>query len=171
MALIPSLEKDQVNEIAKAVYERFEAESGKVPAWVRVMAHSPEILRNFVGLFKAVMGPGAVESALKWKIGYLVSESLKCEFCVSVTKQMLLKLGADEQTIECVKDLSCDSETEREIFEIVRDVTEDGDVDQHQIFEKLLGKLSPAELVEVASVIGFFNYVNRFNNLLAVEPE
>lgn len=31
MALIPSLEKDQVEKVAKEVYERFEKETGKVP--------------------------------------------------------------------------------------------------------------------------------------------
>lgn len=170
MALIPALEKDQADDVAKAIYSGFEEQSGSVPSWVKVMAHNSAILAGFVPLFKAVMAPGAVESALKWKIGYLVSETLKCEFCVSVTKQMLSKLGADEETIERVKDLSCESETEREILEIVRDVTEDGSVDQHQLFEKLRGTLSPAELVEIASVIGFFNYINRFNNLLGVEP-
>jgi len=169
MALIPSLEKEEVDEVAKAIYAGFEEQSGSVPAWVKVMAHDSGILSGFVSLFKAVMGPGSVDAQLKWKIGYLVSETLKCEFCVSVTKAMLVKLGADESTIECVKDLSCVSDTEHEILAIVRDVTEDGNVEEHQIFEKLRGKLSPKELVEIASVIGFFNYINRFNNLLAVE--
>lgn len=170
MALIPALEKEEVDDIAKAIYAGFEEQSGSVPAWVKVMAHDSAILAGFVSLFKAVMGPGEIDVRMKWKIGYLVSETLKCEFCVSVTKAMLTKLGADEATIECVKDLTCDSETERQILEVVRDVTEDGDVDRHEIFEKLRGKLSPKELVEIASVIGFFNYINRFNNLLAVEP-
>jgi alkylhydroperoxidase family enzyme len=169
MALIPALEKEEADDVAKAIYAGFEEQSGSVPAWVKVMAHDSAILAGFVSLFKAVMGPGEVDVQLKWKIGYLVSETLKCEFCVSVTKAMLMKLGADEATIECVKDLSCVNDTEHEILAIVRDVTEDGSVDQHHIFERLRGKLSPKELVEIASVIGFFNYINRFNNLLGVE--
>jgi len=68
MALISSLEKNQVNEIAKEVYERFEKETGKVPEWVKVMAHRPEILKEFVELFKAIMGPGKIEPILKWKM-------------------------------------------------------------------------------------------------------
>jgi len=170
MALVPSIEKEQADESVRPIYEKFEQDSGSVPAWVKVMSNSPAITASFVPLFKAVMGPGAVEPLLKWKIGYLVSETLKCEFCVSATKQMLSKLGADEKTIECVKDLTCDSEVERDILEIVRDVTEDGNVDQHKLLGRLQNSLSSEELVEIASVIGFFNYINRFNNLLAVEP-
>lgn len=170
MALIPALEKEEADDVASAIYDGFEEQSGSVPAWVKVMAHDSGILTGFVSLFKAVMGPGDVGTELKWKIGYLVSETLKCEFCVSATKAMLIKLGADEATIDCVKDLTCVNDTEREILAIVRDVTEDGSVDQHRIFEGLRGKLSPKELVEIASVIGFFNYINRFNNLLGVEP-
>ncbi len=47
MALIPSLEKNQIEEIIKAVYEKFEKETGKTPEWVKVMAHRPEILKEF----------------------------------------------------------------------------------------------------------------------------
>ena len=56
MALISSLEKDQVGEIAREVYKKFERETGKTPEWVKVMAHSPEILKEFTELFKTVMG-------------------------------------------------------------------------------------------------------------------
>ena len=42
MALIPSLEKNQIEEIAKEVYEKFEKETGKAPEWVKVMAHRPK---------------------------------------------------------------------------------------------------------------------------------
>ncbi len=32
-------------------------------------------------------------------------------------------------------------------------------------------KMSVAELVEVVSVIGLFNYINRFNNTFAILPK
>ncbi len=170
MALIPLVEKEQADDSLQPIYERFEQDAGSVPAWVKVMANAPAVTASFVPLFRSVMGPGSVEPILKWKIGYLVSETLKCEFCVSATRQMLMKLGADEDMMERVKDLRCDSETERDILEVTRDITEDGSVERHDALERLRGKLSPEELTEIASVIGFFNYINRFNNFLAVEP-
>ena len=168
MALISSLEKDQINEIAKEIYERFERETGKVPEWAKVMAHRPEILKEFVELFKTIMGQGEIEPLLKWKIALIVSQTLKCPFCVDVSENMLKKLGADEETLKKIKELSTE---EKEILELVKDVTLDGHLDQPELFDMLKEKFNEAQIVEIISVMGLFNYINRFNNTLAILPE
>lgn len=171
MALIPSLEKNQVEEIAKEVYENFEKETGKTPEWAKVMAYSPKILKEFTELFKIIMGEGKIEPRLKWKMAYLISETLKCPFCVSVTSKMLKKFGANDETIENIKEMKDLSETEKEILELVKDVTLDGHLDQPELFKKLKEKFNEAQIVEIISVMGLFNYINRFNNTLGVLPE
>ena len=171
MALIPSLEKNQVEEIAKEVYENFEKETGKTPEWAKVMAHSPKILKEFTELFKIIMGEGKIEPHLKWKMAYLISETLKCPFCVSVTSKMLEKFGANDETIKNIKEMKNLSKTEKEILELVKDVTLDGHLDQPELFEKLKEKFNEAQIVEIISVMGLFNYINRFNNTLGVLPE
>ena len=171
MALIPSLEKNQIEEITREVYEKFEKETGKVPEWVKVMAHSPKILKEFTELFKIIMGEGKIEPHLKWKMAYLISETLKCPFCVSVSSKMLKKFGANDETIENIKEMKDLSETEKEILELVKDVTLDGHLDQPELFEKLKEKFDEAQIVEIISVMGLFNYINRFNNTLGVLPE
>mgnify|MGYP002640458619 FL=1 len=52
MAIIKALEKNQVNKMAQKVYEEFEKQTGSTPEWVKVMAHQPEILKEFTELFK-----------------------------------------------------------------------------------------------------------------------
>jgi len=171
MALISKLEKNQTEEIAKEVYEKFEKETGKVPEWVKVMAHRPEILKEFVELFKAIMGKGTIEPLLKWKVAFVVSQTLKCPFCLDVSEKMLRKFGATEEIIQKIKTGEISSPEEKEILELVKDVTLDGHLDQPEIFEKLKGKFSPAQIIEIISVMGLFNYINRFNNTLAILPE
>lgn len=171
MALIPSLEKSQVEEIAREVYEEFEKETGKIPEWVKVMAHSPKIVKEFTELFKVIMGEGKIETQLKWKMAYLISENLKCPFCVSVTEKMLRKFGAADEVIENIKEIRGMSGTEKEIFELVKDVTLDGHLDNHELFEKLKEKFDAPQIIEIISVIGLFNYINRFNNTLVILPE
>jgi uncharacterized peroxidase-related enzyme len=167
MALISSLEKNQVSEIAKEVYERFERETGKVPEWVKVMAHRPEILKEFVELFKAIMGEGEIEPLLKWKIALVVSQTLKCPFCVDVSEKMLRKMGCDEEALNKIKELSSE---EKEILELVKDVTLDGHLDRPELFDRLKEKFNEAQIVEIICVMGFFNFINRFNNTLAILP-
>ncbi|MFC1701056.1 carboxymuconolactone decarboxylase family protein [Patescibacteria group bacterium] len=168
MALIISLEKNQIDKIIEEVYENFEKETGSVPEWVKVMAHSPKILKEFTELFKVVMSKNKIESFLKWKIALVVSKALKCPFCVDVTEKMLKKLGANEKMIKSTEELS---NGEKEVLELVKDVTLDGHLDQPELFEKLKEKFNEAQIVEIISVMGLFNYINRFNNTLGVLPE
>ena len=171
MALIPSLEKDKVKDVAKPVYEKFEKEMGKVPEWVKVMAHRPEILKEFTELFKVIMGEGEIKPYLKWKMAYTISEMLKCPFCVDVTKKMLEKFGATEKMMKKTTDDKVLKEAEKEILELVKDITDDAHLDHPEIFMRLKEKLTEAQIIEIISVIGLFNYINRFNNTLAIQPE
>ena len=168
MALIKLLEKNQIEKVAMEVYKDFEKKTGNVPEWVKVMAHSPKILKEFTELFKAVMNESQIESLLKWKIASVVSKTLKCPFCVDVTKKMIKKLGASEEIIEDVEKMP---DEEKEILELVKDVTLDGHLDQPELFEKLKEKFNEAQIIEIISVMGLFNYINRFNNTLGVLPE
>ena len=132
------------------------------------MAHCPIILKEFTGLFGAIMKEGEIGLSLKWKIAFTISKMLKCPFCVDVTEKMLEKLGADKETI---KTSDADSMVEEKVLELVKDITDDAHVDQVEVFEKLRKIFSEAQIVEIISVIGLFNYINRFNNTLGVLPE
>jgi len=89
MAIISSLEKNQVAAIVKEIYEDYEKKGERVPEWIKVMAHRPEILKEFFELFKTVMRGGEIDGLLKWKIARTVSRVLRCPFCVDVTAKML----------------------------------------------------------------------------------
>ena len=171
MALISNLEKDQVSDVAKAVYEQFEKTSGEVPEWVKVMAHRPEILKEFVELFGVIMQQGELKPLLKWKIAYTVSETLKCPFCLDVSKKMLEKLGASEETTQEVIKTDNTSTTEGEILSLAKDITVDGHLDNPELFKVMKANFSEAQMVEIISVIGLFNYINRFNITFAILPE
>ena len=171
MAIISSLEKEQVEEAVKEIYEKFEKESGKVPEWVKVMAHDPKIVKEFTELFKVIMNGNTIKPLLRWKIAYVVSDSLKCPFCVDVTVKMLKILGASEKIINSIKKCKDLSEEEKEVLTLVKEVTLKASVCTPELFEKLKKKFSEKELVEIVSIIGLFNYINRFNNTFCILPE
>ena len=170
MAIISSLEKDQAGDEAQEVYEKFE-KTGKVPEWVKVMAHSPKILKEFTDLFKVIMGEGKIEPLLKWKIAFVISNSLKCPFCVDVTTKMLKTLGASEEVIEKVKKGEGSTEDEKELLALVKEVTLKAYVCTPELLTELKKDFSEREIVEIVSIIGLFNYINRFNNTLCVLPQ
>ena len=171
MAIVSSLEKNQVADIIKEIYEEYEGKGEKVPEWIKVMAHRPEILKEFRELFITIMGKGQIEPLLKWKIAYCVSETLRCPFCVDVTTKMLKKLGASEDIAEKVKRIEDLPEKEKEILQLVKEVTEKAQVCTPELFEKMKKDFSEPEIVEIVSIIGLFNYINRFNNTFCILPE
>ena len=171
MAIISSLEKEQVEGAVKAIYEKFEKDAGKVPEWVKVMAHDPKIVKEFTELFKVIMNGNTIKPLLRWKIAYVVSDSLKCPFCVDVTVKMLKILGASEKIINSIKKCKDLSEEEKEVLTLVKEVTLKASVCTPELFEKLKKKFSEKELVEIVSIIGLFNYINRFNNTFCILPE
>ncbi len=171
MAIIKPLKKEEVAEIAKEIYQDFENQGKKVPEWVKVMAHRPEILKEFFELFKTIMAEGKIEKLLKWKIAYTVSQTLKCPFCVDVTSKMLKKFGAKEEEIKNAEKLENLSEKEKEILQLVKEITQKAHVCSPELFEKMKKDFTEPEMVEIVSIIGLFNYINRFNNTFCILPE
>ena len=170
MAVIKSLKKDEVEEPAKGIYEKFEKDTGKVPEWVKVMAHNPKVVKEFTELFKVIMKEGYIESLLRWKIAYTVSQTLKCPFCVDVTGKMLKTMGVSDEVLEQVNEGKNLPEEEKEVLSLVKEVTTKATCNM-DLLEKLKAKFSEAELVEIVSIIGLFNYINRFNNTFCILPE
>lgn len=156
MSFIEPIEKKELNE----VYEFFKERTGGVPEWVGVMGHSPKIAKEFVDLFRTIMlEEGKLEASLKWRMGYVISQELKCPFCVDVTLKALKKMGMEEGEIENISG---------DVFDLVRDITVDGHLDEPELFESLKEEFSDTQIIELMSVIGFFNYINRFNNTLGI---
>lgn len=171
MAIISSLEKNQIDALVKEIYEDFEKQGKKVPEWMKVMAHCPKILKEFKELFVVVMGNEKIERCLKWKIAYMVSETLRCPFCVDVTSKMLGTMGAKAETLKNLKAMKNLPDKEKNLFKLVKEITLKANVCTPGFLEKLKESYSEAEIVEIVSIIGLFNYINRFNNSLCILPE
>jgi len=171
MAIISSLEKNQVAAIVKEIYEDYEKKGERVPEWIKVMAHRPEILKEFFELFKTVMRGGEIDGLLKWKIARTVSRVLRCPFCVDVTAKMLKKFGASDEDIKKAEKIENLPEKEKEILQLVQEVTKEAHVCTPELFEKMEERFSEKEIVEIVSIIGLFNYINRFNNTFCILPE
>lgn len=167
MPLIPSVEKNQVSGAALEVYEEFE-KSGPIPEWIKVMENNPKIMEACAGLFHAIMGPGTLDSKLKWEVGYIISSMLRCKFCLGTASNMLKNLGFMEDTIHNLEERKNISDEEEKILELAEEITKTGNIENPEIFENIQSRFNNAQIVELISVIGFFNYINRFNNALDI---
>ena len=70
MATVPPLPRDKAAEQLKPIYDSMTGKFGKMPNFFGLMAHRPEVLKNFLPFYAAVTGEGSVESKLK-ELAYL----------------------------------------------------------------------------------------------------
>jgi len=166
MPIVEKISDDKAPEGVKELFSAMIEAQGKVPEWMRVMAQCPDTLQSFFGLFKTLMDDAPADPKLKWKIAYRVSEINKCQYCVSVSVNMLKKLGIPEADIAGIKD--GDGEKEKIVLEYAAQMTKKAYAVDPAVVEKMKKHFSDPEIVEITSVVGLFNYINRFNDALGV---
>ncbi len=167
--LVHLVSDDEVKGQAKDLFEQIKKGTGSVPKWMRVMANCDDVLVGFFTMFKAIMDDAPVEKILKWKIACQISDLNKCEFCVSVAKQQMKSLGlSDEDILKVDKNLN---EKEKAAMNYcLASTTHAYNIDP-KIIEEAKKYYDDAQLVELTSVVGLFNFINRFNDSLGVLPE
>ena len=169
MPIVENITDDKAEGGVKELFGAMMEKQGKVPEWMRVMAQCPDTLEAFFGLFKTLMDDAPADPKLKWKLAYRVSELNKCKYCVSVSIGMLKKLGISEEDVRDIeKGLS-----EKEIIalEYATQMTEKAYNIDEELIAKMKKNFSDPEIVEITSVVGLFNYINRFNDALGVIME
>src|SRR3954462_1530712 len=60
-----------------------ESKTKKPSPFFRAMAHRPEVLKNFVPFYGAIMGPGAVDRRIKELVYLTCSYANECAFCTA----------------------------------------------------------------------------------------
>ena len=85
---------------------------------------------------------------------------------------MARRFGATEAELAALEkgDLEAFSPAERAALRFAEQITRDANGVSDQLFRELRQHFDEGEIVELAAVAGLFNYFNRFNNALQMEP-
>lgn len=160
---------EEVKGQARELFEQMKKSSGKVPKWMRVMANCDDILVGFFTMFKAIMDDSPVERTLKWKLALKISDLNKCEYCVSVAKFQLKSFGLTDQELNAIEQSF--SNREKLALEYAQNSTEHAYNIDPDLLKRVREEFSDEEIVELTSVVGLFNFINRFNDALGVLPD
>lgn len=166
--IVKQISDIQVQATTKDIFEKMKSKSGEVPKWMRVMANCDDIFTGFFSLFKAVMDDKPLPSELKWKIAYIISEENKCEYCTSVSELQLKKFGMESIDSKDLHNISNDREKLAINYAIA--CNSHAYKIESELIEAVKKEFSDEELVELTSVVGLFNYINRFNDALGILP-
>lgn len=154
---------------AKALFEQMAGQPGGVPLWMQVMANNPDVVVSFFNLFKVTMDDSPLSATLKWKVAYKVSQLNKCEYCVDVSESKLKGMGIDAESLSHLEDDL--TAKEKLAVEYAENTTLHAYKLGQDLLDRVKAEFNDAELVELTSVVGLFNFINRFNDALGILPQ
>ena len=173
MSRISRLDRSVVSPDIAALYDKAFAQRGNVPNMFRVMAHRPEIFATMQAHFSAVLNTGTVPTRLKELIIVRTSQVNVTPYCLASHTILARNFGwTDDQLTHLADWPRRDDFTpaEKAALHLAETVTRDAHAVTDDQFAELRGYYSEGEIVELLCAIGLFNYFNRFNNALNMEP-
>jgi uncharacterized peroxidase-related enzyme len=173
MPRISRLSRSEVAPELRDVYDKFLHDRGNVPYFFRTLAHRPEIFRTATAHMQAVLQTGTLPTKLKELVVVRTSQLNGTAYCLASHTALSLKLGWTPEHVEGLnqwRESPLFSEAEKQALHLAESMT----LHSHEYREAELAQLkrfySEGEIVELMAAIGLFNYFNRFNNLLQMEP-
>ena len=148
-----------------------EKRSHRANHFFRTMANRPEALKNFVPLYGAIMGPGAVDRRAKELVYLTVSYANKCAYCTAAHVASGRKAGVSEDEMRALQgghDTGF-SASERAAIAYARELTLTADAAGTR--DALNEYFNDEQIVELTLIAAMANFTNRFNNGLDLLPE
>jgi uncharacterized peroxidase-related enzyme len=138
----------------------------------RMMAHRPEAMQAFQGLYKSVMGPGVLDRRIKEMVYLAVSCVNECDYCTAHHLKGARAAGLTESEIYEIQAENNQHFTPKEqaALHYARELTRTADVEgvHRYAVEELF---SNDQVVELTMVVCLAHFTNRFNNGLQVSVE
>jgi uncharacterized peroxidase-related enzyme len=173
MPRISRLNRSEVDPELRDVYDTFLRNRGNVPYFFRTLAHRPEIFRTATAHMNAVLNTGTLPTKLKELVVVRTSQLNGTAYCLASHTAISLRLGWTPEHLEALKDWRTSplfSEAEKQAIHLAEAMTLNSLEYSDAEMASLRRFYSEGEVVELMAAIGLFNYFNRFNNLLQMEP-
>jgi uncharacterized peroxidase-related enzyme len=173
MARIRPVDPGSVGSEAREVFEQFARERGAIPNMFRTLALREEIMRTAAEHMRAVFNTGTVDQRLKEMLAVRVSQLNDCAYCRTSHTALAVKLGVSEALLDAMYHIDShrDEFTPAELAALAfadRMTTDARNVDE-DVWAAAREYFDEGQIVELAAVIGLFNYFNRFNDALHVD--
>jgi uncharacterized peroxidase-related enzyme len=173
MSRISKLERSEVTPEMTVLYDKIFAQRGNVPNMFRTMAHRPEIFSTMMAHFSAVLNTGTVSTKLKELIIVRTSQLNVTPYCLASHTILARNLGWTSDQLDNLSAWQTREDftaAEKAAIRLAESVTLDANSLSDEQFAELQSFYNDGEIVELLCSIGLFNYFNRFNNALRMEP-
>ena len=173
MPRIRPRDPDEVTPQAQAMFERFQQQRGNIPNMFRTMALRPEIALTAAAHMEAVFTTGTVDAKLKEMLAIRVSQINDCYYCKASHTALAKQLGVSEALLDAMYHIDRHRDmftpAEQAALAFAERMTTDAHGVSEDTFIDLREHFDEGEVIEIAAVIGLFNYFNRFNDALTIQ--
>lgn len=172
MRLAPPKEPPQ--EVSNLL-DDLEKRRGFLPESMRLMSHRPDVLKAFLNLGAAVMGPSdAVPVSLKRMIAYVTSLSAGCRYCQAHNARLSSLEGVDDEKVAelwLFESSPHFTDAERVALRVALLAGQTPNLVEDQDTAAVVEAYGPQGLAEITAVIAYFGFLNRWNDTLATPLE
>lgn len=148
---------------------------GFVPNSMLIMQRKPKLVKAFSQLSQAIWDPQCeVSLGFKRLVGHVASRAAGCVYCMAHTAGGALHFGVEERRLAAVWEYRTSplfTEAERVALDfalaaasVPNDVTE-------EMFAGLRKHWSENQIVEIAAVVAYFGFLNRWNDTMGTPLE
>lgn len=180
---IPYVPEDEFDPRLEPFLTPYKARMGFLPNALRLYAHRPDIAETLWKLNSNIMRDpsSTLDQFLKRRLAAVACRTNGCAYCTAHSCSMLMKerdaqaegwgMSKDEVRALVDGDLEPQDEFERVCFDYVRAASFDAPNMPDDIFPRLQALLSPAQIVELACVVGFWKFYNTVHDSLRIPVE
>ena len=170
---LPRLSRKDAPPNIAAIFDHYMQTRGNVPNMFRTVALRPEIFETMIAHFQAILNTGTLPVKLKELVIVRTSQINDCRYCLASHTQIARKLGWTQDQLDHLAEYgTCEDFTpaEKVALRLAEEVTRDANNISDAFFAEVRNHFDEGEVVELLAAIGLFNYFNRFNNALQLEP-
>lgn len=180
---IPYMKEEDFAPNLKPVVEPYKKRMGFLPNALKLYAYRPEIAETLWRLNSNIMRDpsSTLDQLLKRKLAAIACATNGCAYCTAHSCSMLKKppnadfegWGVSEEDLQglITGDYQPKDEFERACIDYVRAASQDAPNVPDEILQRLKQHLSPAQIVELACVAGFWKFYNTVHDSLHIPIE
>jgi uncharacterized peroxidase-related enzyme len=181
--LIPYVEEKDYPASLKPILEPYARRMGFVPNALKLYMHRPEIAEALWKLNSNIMRDpsSTLDQNLKRRLATVASKVNGCAYCTAHHCSMLRRTGADGAEGWSMPETDLvgllrgedlpRNEMERACFDYVRAASSDPGAVADEIYDRLKAHLTPAQIIELACVTGFWKMYNTIHDSLRIPIE
>lgn len=174
MAWIRVIHEHEADNALRCLYESIAAARGKVANIVKVQSLRPSAMRAHIDLYKTVMFEASgITRAEREMIAVAVSSANHCAYCVAHHAEALRHYWEDATTLQALieqREVPGISDRDNAMLQYAVKLTKHPrEIAEEDVQALRTQGLSDIDILDLAQVVAYFNFVNRMAIGLGVE--